>query len=248
LLLALRQELASMSPTRKRGRASVGGSRNDSAAQHLHHQRRRTINDRKRTMRKFIITAGAASVLALAVAGPASASVAVDDAGHGFVGKGDVQDVFGGWNNKQLQDNASKLKFTVNSTNVKVEADEWTCTKTTVTGNDTVKETVQERAVTTTTTSSTTALVNSIARVKNQITGFNMEGFKGEPIITSNSTLEGPAVDSCPDANSGFVFDADSASHTDISDVTTNNGLTVTDGISIFTRCRTRRSSRRSRR
>ena len=62
-------------------------------------------------MRKTIITAGAASALALAVAGPASASVAVDNGGYGFVGKGDVQSAFG-WANKQLQDNATGVKFT----------------------------------------------------------------------------------------------------------------------------------------
>jgi hypothetical protein len=183
-------------------------------------------------MRK-LITAGMAVAMLAIIPAAASASVNVDSTGHGFVGKGDIQDVFGGWNNKQLQDNASKLVFNVNSTNVKVTADEWTCTKTVVSGNGTVRETVQERAVTTTTTSSKTAVVNSIARVKNQITGFNMMGF-GATTSTSSSTLDGPAINSCPDASSGYVFDTDSTVHTDISDVTEGGVLTVTDGISPY--------------
>jgi hypothetical protein len=94
---------------------------------------------------------------------------------------------------------------------------------------------VQERALTTTTTKTTTSVVNSIARVKNQITGFNMEGFKSS-VSTSDSIVDGPAVNSCPDANSGYVFDADSSVHTDVSDVTTGGVLTVTDGTAP-TRC-----------
>ena len=53
-------------------------------------------------MRNLLITAGAASVLALAVAGPASAAVTIDSAGNGFVGKGDVQTALS-MNNQALQ-------------------------------------------------------------------------------------------------------------------------------------------------
>ena len=59
-------------------------------------------------MRKFIITVGAASALALAVAGPASA---YDYNGTtGFVGKGEVQSAFG-MNNQKLQEAANIVKF-----------------------------------------------------------------------------------------------------------------------------------------
>jgi hypothetical protein len=69
-------------------------------------------NDRRTQMRKkHIITAGAATALALAVAGPASASVTVNpETGIGFVGKGDVQTAMG-WNNDVLQKNAANVTF-----------------------------------------------------------------------------------------------------------------------------------------
>jgi hypothetical protein len=181
-------------------------------------------------MRKKLIIAGVAALaITGAVAGTASASVAVDDQGVGFVGKGDIQNVFGGWNNKQLQDNADKLAFNVNSTDVKVTADDWTCVKTTVTGNGTVKETRQERAVTTTTTNSKTSVVTAVARVKSQITGFNMTGF-GATTNMPSTVVDGPPALSCPDASSGYVLDPTSVIHTDVSDVTTTSGLTVTYG------------------
>jgi hypothetical protein len=124
-------------------------------------------------------------VAALTVTGSALAAVTFDPAtGTGFVGKGDVQLLYG-WNNAQLQNNAGSLQFRATSTEVTEVT--WECTN----ANN---ENIQERARTTTTT--TQGLVSSIARVKNQITGFNLTGYSGTP--TQASTTDGPPVNSCP--------------------------------------------------
>lgn len=113
------------------------------------------------------------------------ATVTFDPAtGTGFVGKGDVQLALG-YNNKQLQDNANNLVFTYES--ISVTETTWTCDK------DSGPQT-QERANTTTRT--TQGVVSGVARVNNQITGFNLNGFSGTP--TSSTTTSGPSVDSCP--------------------------------------------------
>lgn len=104
--------------------------------------------------------------------------------GTGFVGKGDVQLVYG-WNNKQLQDNAGFVDFRANS-EVVTEVS-WECTNSN-------NQSIQERERTTTTTIQ--GVVDSIARERNQITGFNLTGYSGTP--TETSETEGPAVNSCP--------------------------------------------------
>jgi hypothetical protein len=107
------------------------------------------------------------------------AAVTFDPAtGTGFVGKGDVQLVFG-WNNKALQDNANSVQFSASSTTEVT----WECTNS---NNDKV----QERSRITT----TEGLVSSIARERNQITGFILSGYNG----TSTSSTDGPALNSCP--------------------------------------------------
>jgi hypothetical protein len=55
-------------------------------------------------------------------------------------------------------------------------------------------EVIQQRAQTTTTT--TQGLVDSIARVKTQITGFNLTGYTGTP--TETEETDGPPLNSCP--------------------------------------------------
>jgi hypothetical protein len=65
----------------------------------------------------------------------------------------------------------------------------WTCKR------DTGEQT-QER--TRTTTTSTQGVVSSIARVKNQITGFNLSGYSGSP--TQTTETEGPPLGSCPNS------------------------------------------------
>lgn len=126
----------------------------------------------------------------LAVAGIAYAAVIVDDQGVGFVGKGDVQLKFD-WNNAQLQANVGNVKFQISSTEVSVTESTWTCDR------DGGPQT-QERARTTTTTTTTQGLLSSVARFKNQVTGFNLNGFNGAPTVTPSTTTEGPALNSCP--------------------------------------------------
>jgi hypothetical protein len=111
-----------------------------------------------------------------------------------------VQTVLG-LNNAQMQN--TPLTFTQKSTTE--QSFDWTCVKTVVTGNGNVKETRQERANVTTT--DVTAVVSNTARVKNQITGYNLTGFGA---TTTSSVVDGPAPLSCPDASSGFVLDPDS--------------------------------------
>jgi len=150
---------------------------------------------------KFIVVAGA--LAALAVPSVASANVAVDSNGVGSVGKGDVQTALGGLNNARIQAKDFTVTFTQKSTTQ--QSFDWTCVKTTVTGNGTVRETRQERANVTTT--DVTAVISNEARVKNQITGFNLTGF-GD--TTTTSVVDGPAPLSCPDASSGFELDRES--------------------------------------
>ena len=133
------------------------------------------------------VTAFVAAILvgAFSFTTTAYAAVTFDPTtGQGFVGKGDVQIAFN-WNNKQLQQNAPGVSFEFES--VTVTEREWTCT------NDrNQNEQLRERETTTT----TTGLVDSIARERNQITGFNLLGFDGEP--TESSTTDGPPLNSCP--------------------------------------------------
>jgi hypothetical protein len=135
-------------------------------------------------MKVSLAFAAAAASVAL-IASSASAAVTFDpETGEGFVGKGDVQDAFG-WNNKQLQDNASSVEFAVSLESVSSAT--WTCDR------DAGPQT-QERSNTTTTT--TQGLVDSLARERNQITGFYLTGF-GEN-SSMDSETDGPAVGSCP--------------------------------------------------
>ena len=128
---------------------------------------------------------GAIVAGALIASTGANAAVTFNPAtGTGFVGKGDVQLALG-LNNAQLQAQAGSLAFTY--TNTSSTATTWTCDR------DAGPQT-QERANITTTT--TQGVVSSIARVKNQITGFNLSGYSGTP--TESSEHEGPAVGSCP--------------------------------------------------
>jgi hypothetical protein len=114
--------------------------------------------------RSVAVLAGAA--MALSMATVALGAVTFDPAtGTGFVGKGDVQLIFG-WNNKALQDNAASVQFRASTEEVTEVS--WECT-------NERNENIQERARTTTTT--TQGVVSNIARVKNQITGFNLTGY-----------------------------------------------------------------------
>jgi hypothetical protein len=166
-----------------------------------------------RSIKRLVLAGVAAATLtAVAFTGPASASVTVNPDGTGFVGKGDVQTVLG-LNNAQMQ--TTLVSFTMKSTTT--QSFDRTCVKTMVTGNGTVKETRQERANVTTT--DVTAVVKNEARMKNQITGYNLTGFG---TTTTTSVVDGPTPRSCPDASSGFELDPDS--------VVTSNPTKTNDG------------------
>jgi hypothetical protein len=125
----------------------------------------------------------------LAVAGVAYATVTIDlESGIGFVGKGDVQTIFG-WNNSQLQANADSVQFRVEK--VVVTQQSWECANVN-------NEAIQVRALTATTTIG--GMVSSVGRKMNQITGFNLLGWdengKTETTYTAGNTLN-----SCPDDN-----------------------------------------------
>ncbi|MDQ0730294.1 hypothetical protein [Arthrobacter sp. B1I2] len=147
------------------------------------------------------VGAGAAVFAGLfALASPAVATVTFDPAtGAGFVGKGDVQLVYG-WNNKALQDKAGAVDFRVNSSS----ETSWTCTKVVVQGNDETRDVVQQR------NSSITfqGLVTTVARDNSKgkdgpVTGFYLQGYENGATVETS----GPAVGSCPADPSGFVYD-----------------------------------------
>lgn len=117
--------------------------------------------------------------------------------GTGFVGKGEVQTPWG-WNNKQLQQNARGVSFTVST----VTDHEWTCEKQVVTGNGTVREITQERSAVTRTQGALREITRDTSQGTNgPVTGFKLLGFDG----TVSEQTNGPAVGSCPNDNSQFV-------------------------------------------
>ncbi|MBC7291530.1 MAG: hypothetical protein H5T83_09410 [Actinotalea sp.] len=127
------------------------------------------------------------SAAALVVTGAAAASAyTVDDAGHGFVGKGEVQLALG-WNNKALQTNAGQVDFFYASETVTEVS--WICTN----ANN---EKTQPRSRTTTAT--VQGLLDAAARDgKQQITGFFLNGFDGV-VVTSDPVTAGDPLNSCP--------------------------------------------------
>lgn len=133
------------------------------------------------------IVAGALAVSSVSVAG---AAVIFDpDTGTGFAGKGDVQLVYG-WNNKDLQANAASVQFQYVATATTVSEVSWVCTNTN-------NESIRGRQRTTTTTTETSGVVTTVARERNQITGFNLAGYTSLTQSSSSET-EGPQLNSCP--------------------------------------------------
>jgi hypothetical protein len=124
-------------------------------------------------------------------------AVAVNGSGVGFVGKGDVQLAFG-WNNAVLQQNASGVSFTYEATeeyDVTIEYD---------TGNPDNPRSINHHTVTQGKSTGVSASVAYDKRVRSQITGFNLTGFFGDPIVTGDPL---PSVgDSCPNGNIGTCF------------------------------------------
>lgn len=131
--------------------------------------------------------------LALAVVSSvATATITFDSTtGIGFVGKGDVQYTFGGMNNAWAQSVSPFVRFRATSTVVAEQT--WECHRF-VPGNG--NEIIHERTVTTTTASE--GVVTTIARLKNQFTGFILAGWDGS--VTTSTETDGPALNSCPAA------------------------------------------------
>ena len=128
-----------------------------------------------------VMTLGAFVGLLLLGASWQSALAAVtfdSETGEGFVGKGDVQQVFG-WNNKQLQENADAIQFRLNSS----EETTWTC-------YNSHNEKEQNRQ----NTSTIEGVVTAVERTRNQVTGFILEGYDGD--VTQETT--GQNLLSCP--------------------------------------------------
>jgi hypothetical protein len=165
----------------------------------------------------FSIIAMAIGIFALTFA-VVSAAVTFDPAtGTGFVGKGDVQNVYG-WNNPQLQANANNVQFRVQSEIVTETS--WTCTN-----ESNQNEQVRER----TTTSTVQGVVTSVARERNQVTGFYISGYAGEPVV--DSSTDGPQLNSCP---SGPWTLTEPAGEPEV--VSSTGGVQVsTDGINWYT-------------
>lgn len=143
-------------------------------------------------MRKTFLTAAAATAFAasLALAAPATAAVSFDPGtGTGFVGKGDVQTAFT-WNNQQLQKNASGVSFSYESADNYSAVCEW------ITGEGTRGQKTHD--VTHKVSTSVASTIAYDPRVKNQITGFNLNGLG---TTTSSGTV--PVVDGPCMGNSG---------------------------------------------
>ena len=136
-------------------------------------------------MKKLRNLVAAAAFITISVA--AYAAVIVDDDGYGFVGKGDVQLAMD-WNNAQLQANAGNVQFRVSS----VEETTWSCTNT---NNDKIQERSRTKTI--------GGLFSSSARLKNQYTGFNLNGYSGAP----TTVTEGNPLNSCP--GGPWVFNND---------------------------------------
>ena len=140
-----------------------------------------------------------AAATTVAVAGSAHGIVTFDFAsGTGFVGKGDVQTAFA-WNNAQLQRNAGGVTFEASSdTSYDV-----TCAWETETGGP--HSQVIEHAVTVHRNAAVRGTVAYDARVRTQITGFNLRGYGA--VTTTGGAV--PAVgDSCPMAHESAVVTA----------------------------------------
>ena len=156
-------------------------------------------------MRKLTL----AAIAALATVSTAAlAAVNVDSGGNGFVGKGDVQLAFG-WNNKAAQTNAESVVFAY----VEREEYEVYCQQTVGPAKNPrtfYNSFDRKRKI--------TSVVQYDARLKNQYTGYLLQGF-------SETTATGAPL-ACP---TGWEIDDDYGADNYIQLVSTNGGeLTVT--------------------
>ena len=146
-------------------------------------------------MRKIIITGTALAMLAIPAA--ASASVNVNDAGVGTVGKGDVQTALG-WNNAAFDKGVGTLKFTASAE--KIIADyKMSCFNGSTGAIDAeVSHTIISQPGTATFTA--TPIYN--AGNGKQITGFNLTGQTSSFTATGGNTLR---TVPCPDGSFSYM-------------------------------------------
>jgi hypothetical protein len=124
-----------------------------------------------------------AGVATVAIATAAFAAVTFDAAtGVGFVGKGDVQLAFG-MNNSQIQ----KAVVSFSASSVTEVETTWDCVN-----DNNGRE--QERSNTSKT--KVKGVVNDLERVRNQVTGYILQGYDGSE--TERVTEQGQAIGSCP--------------------------------------------------
>jgi hypothetical protein len=149
---------------------------------------------------KKLVTA--AIIATMAIAQPASAAVTFDATnGTGFVGKGDVQLALG-WNNATLQRSGDTLRFTFTD---QAEYDVYCSKEVGGLKNPQTNRNIFDRE------QKLRAQLTYDARVRNQITGFNITGFDGDPVITGG-------VPACPagwdaDPETAASNGADAGSH-----------------------------------
>ena len=132
------------------------------------------------------ITYISAVVVACGLVATAFAHWWINGDGTGFVGKGDVQSVYG-WNDHDLQENAGLVMFRGSS--LEVSQVSWACRNS---NNNNLQ--VRSR---TTTTSASSGLSHEIRfNPMGHVTGFNLLGWTGTPNITV--VHDGPPINSCP--------------------------------------------------
>jgi hypothetical protein len=135
-------------------------------------------------MRKLYLAIALALATMVVTAGAAFGYTLDPATGTGFVGKGEVQTAFG-WNNNQLQQRADTVSFEVE----KVTENSWVCSRIGPQGQEQTQERENVRT--------TAALVDSVARERNQVTGFILEGY--DPDVEERLiSREGPPLGSCP--------------------------------------------------
>lgn len=182
-------------------------------------------------MKRFFLFAMGCMVCA--AAGMASyGAIILDDEGVGFVGKGDVQTLFG-WNNKALQDcvnstdhegydsstDAGCLRFEFFVAAGTIETNTWLCEHTDnasaadVEWNNTVTDTLSGGGISAT-----------VARSKNQVSGFNLNG--GEWTVSSTDTIDGFETETCVGAKRRYK---EGSLETTVEDLGSVQTLTVTD-------------------
>jgi hypothetical protein len=170
-------------------------------------------------MRKFILTAISALAITGAVAGTASANVAVDN-GVGHVDKGDVQRVLG-WNNADFDKGVSTLKFEITGTQTQGNETRWQCSDGIQSRTSLVKQANVGKA-------NVTTLKSSNGK---QITGWDLNGATAG--ATGGAFLGGkyvgaPYVGYCPAGGfSGFLDNVFTTTYDFSGSSLTVNGVAV---------------------